>query len=211
MLAQAQQFEGEVVMRVKTNERRQSIIDASREIFQEIGYERTSMAMISNKVGGSKATLYSYFKSKEELFAAVMLESVEAQCDALLGILDDGSADVAESLQRFGEAYVDIITSPECLAVTRCTIVENGNPELYKALFDNGPRRAEIAISAYLARFMEQKVLRAADPDLAALHLKGLLEAGIKDPLLCGAQPAVVDFRQAVAAAVDTFLRAYRA
>ena len=66
-------------MRVKTEGRRQVIIDAALEVFKEVGYERASMAEISARAGGSKATLYNYFKSKEELFSAAMLEAVVEQ------------------------------------------------------------------------------------------------------------------------------------
>ncbi len=64
-------------MRVKTEERRQAIIEKAREVFQEEGFDRASMSEIAARVGGSKATLYSYFKSKEELFVAVMKGSTE--------------------------------------------------------------------------------------------------------------------------------------
>ena len=61
-------------MRVKTEERRQAIIEVAREAFTAQGFENTSMAEIASRVGGSKATLYNYFSSKEELFAAVIDE-----------------------------------------------------------------------------------------------------------------------------------------
>ena len=44
-------------MRVKTDDRRAAILEAAVEVFREVGYERASMAAISARVGGSKATL----------------------------------------------------------------------------------------------------------------------------------------------------------
>ena len=46
------------------------------------------MSEIAKQVGGSKATLYNYFKSKEEIFAAVMESSA--------------TRDIANRLSRFG-------------------------------------------------------------------------------------------------------------
>ncbi|OYW88264.1 MAG: TetR family transcriptional regulator, partial [Sphingobium sp. 32-64-5] len=54
-------------MRVRTDDRRQAILDVATEMFREVGYARASMAAISARIGGSKGTLYGYFKSKEEL------------------------------------------------------------------------------------------------------------------------------------------------
>ena len=62
-------------MRVKTDDKRRAILAAALELFREIGYERASMSKISEKIGGSKSTLYNYFKSKEELFSAAMIDA----------------------------------------------------------------------------------------------------------------------------------------
>ena len=50
-------------MRVKTEEKRQAILEEAAKAFQELGFERTSMSEICARVGGSKATLYNYFAS----------------------------------------------------------------------------------------------------------------------------------------------------
>ena len=47
------------------------------------------MATIAARVGGSKATLYNHFPSKEDLFAAVIREVCEGQA-ALMATLDPG-------------------------------------------------------------------------------------------------------------------------
>ena len=52
------------VMRVRTEEKRREIVRVASDLFHDNGYERTSMSMISERLGGSKATLYGYFKSK---------------------------------------------------------------------------------------------------------------------------------------------------
>ena len=52
--------------RVRTEEKRREIVAIASELFQEHGYDRTSMSMISERLGGSKATLYGYYKSKDD-------------------------------------------------------------------------------------------------------------------------------------------------
>ena len=50
----------------------------------ELGYERTSMSEIAARLGGSKATLYSYFPSKEELFFGVVQLKVGGELEPAL-------------------------------------------------------------------------------------------------------------------------------
>lgn len=54
--------------RTKTAERREAILAAAREVFQEVGFDRASMDEIAARFGGSKVTLYRYFENKETLF-----------------------------------------------------------------------------------------------------------------------------------------------
>ncbi len=59
-------------MRVKSEEKRQAILEIAKDSFTKQGFEQTSMSHIAKMLGGSKATLYNYFSSKEEIFTAVM-------------------------------------------------------------------------------------------------------------------------------------------
>lgn len=59
-------------MRRKTEATRQRIIDAAYECFWRAGYTRTSLDTIADRAGVTKRTLYSYFRSKDDLLAAVM-------------------------------------------------------------------------------------------------------------------------------------------
>lgn len=61
----------------KPEERRQEIVSAARELLQTKEYEKTTMRDIMEKLGIAKGTIYHYFKSKEELFEAVVENIVE--------------------------------------------------------------------------------------------------------------------------------------
>ena len=60
------------MVRTKSDEKRRDIIRVAAETFQELGFERTSMLTIAERMRGSKQTLYNYFASKEELLRAVL-------------------------------------------------------------------------------------------------------------------------------------------
>src|SRR3546814_8686691 len=58
--------------RSSPRERRQSaILDAAESLFLEQGYERTSLAEIVKRSGGSLATLYELFVNKQGLLRAI--------------------------------------------------------------------------------------------------------------------------------------------
>jgi AcrR family transcriptional regulator len=59
-------------MRRKTETTRQRVIDAAYECFWRAGYTRTSLDTIAARAGVTKRTVYSYFRSKDDLLAAVM-------------------------------------------------------------------------------------------------------------------------------------------
>ena len=195
-------------MRVKTEATRQAIIDAAIAVFRDKGYDRASMAEISARIGGSKATLYGYFTSKEALYAAAMLKATEAQRHYVLTRLAPAGADLATGLEAFGKALLALLTAPEVLAMIRTAMSEGTASTLGPALYAAGPRAMWTEVATMLAGFMASGALRHADPDLAALHFKGLLEAGIFEPALYGA-PAYLGNDLATRLAVDTFLRAY--
>src|SRR5438094_8467146 len=70
--------------RVRTEEKRSDIVRIASEAFDELGYDRCSMAAISERLGGSKATLYGYFPSKEELLRAVLQCTVASEFDRIM-------------------------------------------------------------------------------------------------------------------------------
>src|SRR6186713_1228160 len=60
------------MVRTRSDDKRREIIRVAAEAFQELGYERTSMLTIAERMRGSKQTLYNYFPSKEDLLRAVL-------------------------------------------------------------------------------------------------------------------------------------------
>jgi AcrR family transcriptional regulator len=61
----------------KSDSKRQAILEIAYRLFRAQGFDGTSMADITSQVGGSKATLYSHFPSKEELFVECMMAALE--------------------------------------------------------------------------------------------------------------------------------------
>jgi AcrR family transcriptional regulator len=64
-------------MRRKTDQTRERIINAAYESFWRSGFTRTNIDSIAERANLTKRTLYSYFRSKDDLLAAVLLHYSE--------------------------------------------------------------------------------------------------------------------------------------
>ena len=195
-------------MRVKTEIRKQAIIEAAIQVFREVGFQRASMEEIARRLGGSKRTLYGYFQSKEELFEVAMRAAVEPPGDQITGLLDPDVGDLRAVLERFANAYMGFVLGDDVLALARAAITEGTSSSLGPHLFEQGPQRAVTNLANFFANQIMRGQLRAESPRLMALHFKGLIEVGSLDAALYGAQPELHQ-SEAVCKAVEAFLRAY--
>jgi len=195
----------------KSDFKRQAILDTAYRLFRAQGFDGTSMSGINTQVGGSKATLYSHFPSKEELFVECMMAGLENYMSDTLKHLDTSCGDPEHALRNFGASVLAFICSPEQVEVRRLMIAEAARSGTGKLFFDKiSALRAQV--SSFLAVCMTSGLLRRDDPDLAADHLGALLEAEILEPLLLHVREAAPDERETVLTArraVAAFLRAY--
>jgi AcrR family transcriptional regulator len=93
------------------------IIDAASRLFLEHGYAATSMDVVAQQAGVSKATVYALFESKDNLFAAMIEREGHKQ---LVALEADAVAPVGTVLRRHQRC--DAATQPiKCCVVTnRC-------------------------------------------------------------------------------------------
>jgi AcrR family transcriptional regulator len=198
-------------VRTKSETRRQAILKAAAEVFQATGFASASMADICKHVGYSKATLYSYFRSKEELFLEVVLEATEAEFEATHEALDPATDDIDEALQGFGRRLLTLLYLSDVHAARRLVVAEAGRSDLGKKCYERGPVRSQAVVGDFLRRAMEQGKLRQADPHIASLHLKGLLEAEWIDRFMFQMldTPSDKDIAETTARAIAVFMAAY--
>ena len=64
---------------------RRGLLDAAVAVFNESGYDATSVAALATRLGLSKAALYHHFSSKEEILESALGEAL----DGLEGVLAD--------------------------------------------------------------------------------------------------------------------------
>ena len=198
-------------MRVRTDAKREAILEVASAVFMEFGFERASMAEVAARVGGSKATLYGYFASKEDLFLEVGMRAAQRHFEPIFENLQHDTADLGQALRRFGERVQAVLCNPQSLAAMRMMVAQVGRSEIAKRYYDEGPRQGEEKLAGYLQAAMDAGRLRQADPHVAALHLLGLLDAETMRRSLFDAIGVLsrAQIRQAVDRAVAVFLAAY--
>ncbi|WP_158547891.1 TetR/AcrR family transcriptional regulator [Dyadobacter luteus] len=59
-------------MKTKDEILKEKILDGADKLFQKYGLDKTTMEEIAREAGKGKSTLYYYFKSKEEIFDAII-------------------------------------------------------------------------------------------------------------------------------------------
>jgi AcrR family transcriptional regulator len=198
-------------MKRKTEAKRQAILKAAGEVFREMGFERASMSDIRERIGGSKATLYNYFPSKEALFFEVMHQAKSGELQAITGGLDPDASDLKQELVRFGQSFITILYSPEAIAVRRLAIAESRNSDIGRLTFEGSTDPLEKQVAEFLKKSMKRGALRTANPRIAAMHLLSLLEAEHLQRVLLGVVDSVKPdaVAGAVRRAVDVFLSGY--
>lgn len=96
---------------------RQKLIDIARQLFAKNGVANTTMNDIAVASGKGRRTLYTYFKSKEEVYSAV----IESELERLSDKLDE----VAAMKMRPLDKVIELIYTH--LIMIRETVVRNGN------------------------------------------------------------------------------------
>ena len=69
--------------------RQGEILDAARRIFARLGYSATNIEDIAKEAEMAKGTFYLYFKSKEEVFAAVLAHDLQSLIDRTIEGMSD--------------------------------------------------------------------------------------------------------------------------
>jgi TetR/AcrR family transcriptional regulator, mexJK operon transcriptional repressor len=191
--------------------KRESILAAARRVFLAAGFGAASMDAIAREAGASKATVYAYFASKEELFGAVVARDSERYAEGFsAGTLDPG--DVEGSLSAIADRFLRLLVSHEVIALNRIIIGEVTRfPQLAEVFWQAGPERIRAQVEGFLRRAAASGTLDVADPRLAAGQFASLVRGELHLRTLLGlATPTDEATLSAAAAnAVATFLRAF--
>lgn len=144
--------------------RRERILELAWSAFLELGYNGASMAEIADRVGGSKATLYNYFPSKEVLFRAVIARR-GSQLYSKLNAMPFEVENLAGGLVQFGMRLLRVVLSDEYVIVHRLVISECGRfPDLGEVDIEARRRAVLEPLRQCIETQMQNGRLRPGDP-----------------------------------------------
>lgn len=152
--------------RPKSEQKRSAILNAAGCEFLNSGYEGTSVDRIAENAGVSKATVYSHFPGKEDLFQAVIKSKVESyEFD------DDTHApeDLKDGLTYIAMRFFELLNDEQVISMHRVVIGESvRHCEMAKLFFKNGPDKTSKALAKYLDQHVQDSNLKIDDTQEAA-------------------------------------------
>lgn len=94
---------------MKGQRTRAQLVTAAREIFAEKGYFSSRLSDITNRVGCSTGTLYTYFRNREDLLAAVIEEAQQSVIHAsrTAGVDEDPVARIYRANREYIDSYCE--------------------------------------------------------------------------------------------------------
>lgn len=185
------------------------MLAAATELFLRDGYDQTSIDAILVRSGGSKATLYAYFPTKEDLFRAV-IDGVLVTTHAQPAL--DVTGEPRRVLTDFAVDRLHVIFSERHRAVLRLIIAERERfPDLAELYYERGPQRGHRTLVSYLDALRLSGMLSVEDTEEAGEFFVGMLmHKWYKELLLLGAPtPSEAAIQQRAERVVGRFLDAF--
>ena len=197
--------------RPKSSKKRKQIFKAAVDLFLENGFDGTSMDEVAVRAGVSKQTVYSHFKSKEDLFTHCICEkcvSYELSEEFL-----DMDVPVVEMLRNIGHKFSNLLLSEEAIRIKRllCFSAEQ-SPQLGEMFYQAGPKHMIDLLTVYLQKQSELGRLSIPDFRTAACQFLYMIhgEAHFCELMNVSSRPDAKSIERYVDDCVDMFLRAHR-
>jgi TetR/AcrR family transcriptional repressor of mexJK operon len=197
----------------RSDQKRSNLLAVASELFLAKGYDGVSLDEIIAAAGGSKTTIYSYFKGKEGVFVA----AVAALCDDILAKLfrtKASSMPLREALQAIGQAYLDAVLSPRAVALQRLVIGEAHRfPEVGRIWFESGPVQTHRLLTDFFEERQRAREIGSVDPRTIAILFHDMLTLEIHQQVLLGimAKPKRAVLADKVRSAIDILLNGCKA
>jgi AcrR family transcriptional regulator len=156
------------------------IVEAALEVFAQSGFAAAKLDDIARRAGVSKAALYLYFETKEELFRAVAHTVVAPNLEAIEALIAAADLPFAELGPRVLDQAAALMSAGRVPAIARMVIGEARNfPDLARIWHDEIVARALRIMEGVVARAQARGELRAGDPRLLAFSIMGPMLMGL--------------------------------
>ena len=121
---------------------RRNILDAADKLFCKNGVHKTTMEQIAIEAGYSKPTLYGYFKDKDEVYFALVLEFMQKIVAKVDKSIDERATftatfmKICQDLLRLATRYP--LYFEGAIGNINVNIQADDTPQIYKSIYDLG-------------------------------------------------------------------------
>jgi len=146
----------------RKDERPQEILHAALEVFAEKGFASAQVSEIAKRAGVAKGTVYLYYKTKQEIFEAIVRAKVSpvfVQLDEFLNQRQESAVELLTMI--LGHIYRELVDSPLRRVVIKVLISEGKQfPELVQFYHGEVLQFAQQLLHGVLARGLESGEFR---------------------------------------------------
>jgi AcrR family transcriptional regulator len=155
------------------------ILEAALSVFAETGFAAAKLTEIARRAGISKAALYLYFETKEDLFRAVARGLVAPNLAAMAAALEASEAPFAELAPALLSVPAGLLSQGRAISIVRMVITESRNfPDLARIWREDVVEQVMGLVAGLIARAQARGEVIAGDPRLLAFSLMGPLVMG---------------------------------
>ena len=155
--------------------KQRAMLCAAQKHFLTYGLERSTMDGIAADAEVSKATLYAHYTSKEALFQHM----IRAKCTEYTPpdfFHELHPLPPRKALERFSLNLMQLVLSPEVVALYRVIVSETGrNPQIGLLFYEAGPMNVKSYVVALLEHYKKNRLLKFQDGFMAVEMLGSML------------------------------------
>jgi len=145
----------------RKEDRPHEITQAALEAFAEKGYAATRVEEVAKRAGVSKGLMYLYFKTKEELFKAVVKSVVIRRIDRLIGNIESTDLSSEDFIRGPLLSFMRKVPGSPVAIVIRLLVSEGPrHPDLVDYYYENVVAKGLAAITGFVERGVERGEFR---------------------------------------------------
>lgn len=185
------------------------IVQAAIAVFSEKGFAAARLDDIAARAGVSKGSLYLYFANKEELFHAVVTQTISPNVDRVRLLMKTFDGQFADILPILPQIFSQVAETTPIGAIAKMVIGESRNfPILARYWHEEAVSPLLGLITTAISQAQARGEAREGDPRLFALQLAGPMIMGLlwrETMVPAGAEP--IDFAELADQHIRTMMR----
>ena len=152
--------------------KRQAVLQAAAELFNERGFHATSLDDIAARLNVSKPTLYYYVKNKDEILLQCVSQGLEMTLEGIEASRQAGG-NAVDQLRACMQVYAGIVTQPFGMCLIR--VGDEEVPERTRTELRRIKSEIDHAFRRLVAQGVEEGSLAPCDPKMSAFVIAGAL------------------------------------